>query len=132
MDPVNEGKPKKGGKGKKEKKEKEPKQGVQGKKHKKDKEPKTTPEHDALVTRILPNLEIDNKGWIKTIAVNDNPIFPDSTFYDVGIAGWSGVEDSQYGEKPQLVKHIRRGNTFMVTADKVVVMRKGMPKFFDL
>jgi len=42
------------------------------------------------------------------------------------------TEDEWYAEKPELVREIRRGNTLYELGGKIKVLRKGMPKFFDM
>jgi hypothetical protein len=70
-------------------------------------------ENDSLVSFLLPNLHIPNKGIIKSTPF-EVPYLPEYKFYDVGLKGYGGDEETTYLTLPQTITYIRRGNTFMV------------------
>lgn len=65
---------------------------------------------------------------------SENPAeaYPEYTLIDVKLDARGAREDEQYISFIDILKNIRRGNTYIKDDDGVTILRKGMIKFYDI
>lgn len=81
------------------------------------------------LNRLLHIFENDKR--IK-IVKNKVPFDKNYQILDISLAVGRNQEDTIFKQDPQLVNLLRRGISFIMSAEDITWARKGLPKFFEL
>ena len=81
---------------------------------------------------MIPNLDKSVEAKIKVVSEKCK-VIENAQTYDLSLKESGPIEDKTYAENPSLLENLRRGNTFIsIDGGEKQILRKGLPKFFDL